>query len=392
MAGCYYENLHCLPYVFLGKKLSKQEDLKEMGDISSGMSSSIMQLYLKQVLEAFFHNQSSVRHFALSVIALTLNQGLIHPVQVWSISPAAAAVGYSVIRNVGQMFRNFFFFLCETKVHFCFACNILMIPSVCVQCVPYLIAMGTDPEASMRNKADQQLVEIDKKYTGFIHVSWCAMSISYFLFAEENNLSPSRIISAPLSKLPNCFFKYLSNMNGFCDILLFNEDVYKARNTNTFFFVSFFLQMKAVAGMKMSYSLQQSINSSRRTIIRGFRQDETHSALCSHLFSMIRGNRQHRRAFLISLLKLFDDSAVSNHLQIRQPERGNWLLVVQTQQQFSHHFPSFVLAAENGGQHAAVCRRQLCLLPIPEPGRASLHNAPHRHHSVCVWQQLVANF
>lgn len=67
---------------FAGKKLSKQEDLKEMGDISSGMSSSIMQLYLKQVLEAFFHTQSSVRHFALNVIALTLNQGLIHPVQV----------------------------------------------------------------------------------------------------------------------------------------------------------------------------------------------------------------------------------------------------------------------------------------------------------------------
>lgn len=40
-----------------------------------------------------------------------------------------------------------------------------------VQCVPYLIAIGTDPEATMRNKADQQLVEIDKKYTGFIHVS-----------------------------------------------------------------------------------------------------------------------------------------------------------------------------------------------------------------------------
>lgn len=92
------------------KKVAKQEDLKEMGDVSSGMSSSIMQLYLKQVLEAFFHTQSSVRHFALNVIALTLNQGLIHP----------------------------------------------------VQCVPYLIAMGTDPEPAMRNKADQQLVEIDK--------------------------------------------------------------------------------------------------------------------------------------------------------------------------------------------------------------------------------------
>lgn len=76
------KNKHIIFYVLAGKKLSKQEDLKEMGDISSGMSSSIMQLYLKQVLEAFFHTQSSVRHFALNVIALTLNQGLIHPVQV----------------------------------------------------------------------------------------------------------------------------------------------------------------------------------------------------------------------------------------------------------------------------------------------------------------------
>ncbi|KAM4708198.1 nipped-B-like protein isoform 2-T2 [Discoglossus pictus] len=166
------------------KKLSKQEDLKEMGDISSGMSSSIMQLYLKQVLESFFHTQSSVRHFALNVIALTLNQGLIHP----------------------------------------------------VQCVPYLIAMGTDPEPSMRNKSDQQLVEIDKKYTGFIH-------------------------------------------------------------------------MKAVAGIKMSYQVQQAIISDAKRIVRGFRQEESTSALCSHLYSMIRGNRQHRRAFLISLLNLFDDAA-----------------------------------------------------------------------------------
>ncbi|XP_059401039.1 nipped-B-like protein B isoform X2 [Carassius carassius] len=169
------------------KKMSKQEDLKEMGDISSGMSSSIMQLYLKQVLESFFHTQSGVRHFALNVIALTLSQGLIHP----------------------------------------------------VQCVPYLIAMGTDSEPTMRNKSDQQLVEIDKKYTGFIH-------------------------------------------------------------------------MKAVAGMKMSYQVQQAIVDSKDMIIRGFRQDETNTALCAHLYTMVRGNRQHRRAFLISLLNLFDDNAKSD--------------------------------------------------------------------------------
>lgn len=75
-------------------------------------------------------------------------------------------------------------------------------------------------------------------------------------------------------------------------------------------------QMKAVAGMKMSYQVQQAIMASRGTIIRGFRQDESNSALCSHLFTMVRGNRQHRRAFLISLLNLFDDSAVSQFVRI----------------------------------------------------------------------------
>ena len=64
--------------------------------------------------------------------------------------------------------------------------------------------------------------------------------------------------------------------------------------------------MKAVAGMKMSYQVQQAINTCLKDPVRGFRQDESSSALCSHLYSMIRGNRQHRRAFLISLLNLFN--------------------------------------------------------------------------------------
>uniref|UniRef100_A0A671YBR7 Nipped-B protein n=1 Tax=Sparus aurata TaxID=8175 RepID=A0A671YBR7_SPAAU len=166
------------------KNQAKQEDLKEMGDISSGMSSSIMQIYLKQVLESFFHSQSTVRHFSLSVITLTLSQGLVHP----------------------------------------------------VQCVPYLIAMGTDPEPTMKNKADQQLAEIDKKYSGFIH-------------------------------------------------------------------------MKAVAGLKMSYQVQQAIKGSKGAVIRGLRHDDSDAALCAHLYTLVRGNRQHRRAFLISLLNLFDDSS-----------------------------------------------------------------------------------
>lgn len=48
--------------------------------------------------------------------------------------------------------------------------------------------MGTDPEPTMKNKADQQLVEIDKKYSGFIHVSDChvqTLSSNFSLVLEQ---------------------------------------------------------------------------------------------------------------------------------------------------------------------------------------------------------------
>lgn len=81
-------------------------------------------------------------------------------------------------------------------------------------------------------------------------------------------------------------------------------------HVHTFFFYLFFSQMKAVAGLKMSYQVQQAIQGSKGKVVRGFRHDDSDSALCSHLYTMVRGNRQHRRAFLISLLNLFDDSSV----------------------------------------------------------------------------------
>lgn len=63
-------------------KLSKQENLKEMGDVTSGMASTVIQLYLKEIMEAFLHPDVGVRHAALKVIQLILQQGLVHPVQV----------------------------------------------------------------------------------------------------------------------------------------------------------------------------------------------------------------------------------------------------------------------------------------------------------------------
>jgi hypothetical protein len=53
-----------------------------MGDVSSGMASTVIQLYLKEILESFLHPNVGVRQAALKVIQLILQQGLVHPVQV----------------------------------------------------------------------------------------------------------------------------------------------------------------------------------------------------------------------------------------------------------------------------------------------------------------------
>jgi len=53
-----------------------------MGDISSGMASTVIQLYIKDILDAFLHQDVTVRKAALKVIQLILQQGLVHPVQV----------------------------------------------------------------------------------------------------------------------------------------------------------------------------------------------------------------------------------------------------------------------------------------------------------------------
>ncbi|RZF42069.1 hypothetical protein LSTR_LSTR006662 [Laodelphax striatellus] len=99
-------------------KMSKKENLKEMGDVSSGMASTIIQLYLNEILVSFLHPDVSVRRAALHVIQLILNQGLVHPIMI----------------------------------------------------VPYLVCMSTDSDKMVSNSADKQLQEIEKKYPGFIHM------------------------------------------------------------------------------------------------------------------------------------------------------------------------------------------------------------------------------
>ncbi|KAJ7372537.1 hypothetical protein OS493_019046 [Desmophyllum pertusum] len=71
---------------------------------------------------------------------------------------------------------------------------------------------------------------------------------------------------------------------------------------------SMFVQMKALAGIKMSFELQRLVHKDKVTPIRGFRNlKETNQCLLSHLYSIIRTGRQPRRSLLQSMLRIYDD-------------------------------------------------------------------------------------
>ena len=92
-------------FCFSGKEYAKKENLKEMGDVTSGMASTVIQVYLKAILNSYIHPKLMARQATLQVIKLILQQGLVHPVQI----------------------------------------------------VPYLVCMATDPDTRVSNAADREL-------------------------------------------------------------------------------------------------------------------------------------------------------------------------------------------------------------------------------------------
>ncbi|QQP36756.1 Nipped-B protein [Caligus rogercresseyi] len=53
-----------------------------MRDVTSGMASTVIQVYLKVILNSVVHPALEVRRAALRVIGLVLAQGLVNPVQI----------------------------------------------------------------------------------------------------------------------------------------------------------------------------------------------------------------------------------------------------------------------------------------------------------------------
>ena len=53
-----------------------------MGDVSSGMASTVIQVYLKAILDSFLHAKAECRLAAVKVIGIILSQGLVNPAQI----------------------------------------------------------------------------------------------------------------------------------------------------------------------------------------------------------------------------------------------------------------------------------------------------------------------
>ena len=52
------------------KEYQLKENLKEMGDVSSGMASTVIQIYLSSVLDSFIHPSVQVRYKQCNVSSL----------------------------------------------------------------------------------------------------------------------------------------------------------------------------------------------------------------------------------------------------------------------------------------------------------------------------------
>jgi len=142
------------------KQYADKENLKEMGDVTSGMASTVIQIFLPSILDSFIHHSVQVRHAALKVIQLILAQGLVHPVQI----------------------------------------------------VPYLICMSTDLEQRVSHTADKELQDIEKKYPGFIHMKLMrGIRLSYQLqqVLQKSGGGPLRGFRTKEGELPTALNGFL---------------------------------------------------------------------------------------------------------------------------------------------------------------------------------------
>ena len=67
--------------------------------------------------------------------------------------------------------------------------------------------------------------------------------------------------------------------------------------------------------MNLSFNICVFYFEQDEPFVRGFREENT--SLLSHLYLILRSSRQHRRSFLLSLLRMIDDEKVCSNIKVK---------------------------------------------------------------------------
>ncbi len=95
------------------------------------MASTVIQIYLKHILEAYFSPQNLLRMTVLQVISLVLKQGLVHPVQVSYGVGKLCDVSQSMIQCMLVSQCNFFIVVNHSEVIQCCNGSFCLLVAVC---------------------------------------------------------------------------------------------------------------------------------------------------------------------------------------------------------------------------------------------------------------------
>lgn len=107
-----------------------KDDLKEMLDVQSGMASTIVQCYLRPILDSYLTTNGQVRLSVFTCLSMILNQGLVYP----------------------------------------------------IECVPYLVAMTTDTDLKIQTKSLVHLTNLQKAHPNFVQSkSIAGVNVSFML-------------------------------------------------------------------------------------------------------------------------------------------------------------------------------------------------------------------
>ena len=177
--------------VELSKNHGCKDDLKEMLDVQSGMASTIIQSYLKPILDSYLTPNTTLRINVFNCLSMILNQGLVYP----------------------------------------------------IECVPYLIAMTTDQEKKIQSRSLSHLTNLQKAHPGFVQSkSIAGVNVSFLL---QKIIKKSQIQQAAATN-NNAQTEVDNVVRGFSEqgeLLSLNHHLYSLLRTNRSYRRAFLQQL-----------------------------------------------------------------------------------------------------------------------------------------------------